>query len=95
VLHIFIKNYFLASGQQWLTGLRRNRYTKGSLRETRATMFLHNILLIVLSHRNDSQDIQGGPKMAHYGCGGIFSLLLQIFSWFWQWKNSDNRPSCR
>jgi len=30
---------------------------------------------------------------SYFRCGGIFSdiVLLQIFSWFWQWNNSENR----
>jgi len=38
-------------------------------------------------------DISQGGVATHLRCGGIFSdtVLLQIFSWFWQWNNFENR----
>jgi len=33
-----------------------------------------------------------GSVATHLRCGGIFSeSVLQIFSWFWHWKNFENR----
>ena len=52
---------------------------------------LPSVLTFTLWDREIMRSIQGGPK--HLSCGGIFSdiALLQIFSWFWQWNNLENR----
>ena len=37
-------------------------------------------------------DISQGSVATHLRCGVIFSeVLLQFFSWFWQWNNFENR----